>query len=115
MKDFEFVFSQLRGIMLDAAGDQVIDRDDPGNLIVRTRTLDPKTGQPGWFGTVTVKKSYVAYHLIPLYADPTLAAGLSAPLAKRKQGKTCFNFKSVDPQLFGELAELTNAARLTVE
>ncbi|MBM6580235.1 hypothetical protein ILT44_08585 [Microvirga sp. BT689] len=52
-------------------------------------------------------RAYVAYHLIPLYEHPELGAGLSEPLQKRRQGKTCFNFKSPDPELFQELENLT--------
>ena len=52
-------------------------------------------------------RAYVAYHLIPLYEHPELGAGLSDNLQKRRQGKTCFNFKSPDPELFKELKELT--------
>jgi hypothetical protein len=111
MADFEAVYGRLRSIMLDEAGGLVVARDGPGDLEIRTPGVDPKTGQPGWFGAVTIKKSYVAYHLIPLYADPGLADGLSAALTRRRQGKTCFNFKSPDPELLAELAALTGRAR----
>lgn len=110
MSAFEDVHSRLREIMLAGARDQVVSVDTPGDLVVRTAAIDPKTGQPGWFGTVTTKKSYVAYHLMPLYLDPGLADGLSDALAKRRQGKTCFNFKKVDEGLFAELSALTQRA-----
>lgn len=111
MADFGAIYDALRAIMLEAAGDLSIARDAPGDLEVRTRGVDPKTKQPGWFGTVTIKKSYIAYHLMPLYEAPALADGLSDALGRRRQGKTCFNFKSVDPALFAELAALTRRAR----
>jgi hypothetical protein len=114
VSDFPDVHAALRAVMLAEAGDLVVARDRPGDLEVRTHALDPRTKQPGWFGTVTTKKSYVAYHLLPLYADPALADGLSAALAKRRQGKTCFNFKALDAALFEELAALTRRARATV-
>ncbi|MHA6721827.1 hypothetical protein [Sphingomonas sp. RS2018] len=47
---------------------------------------------------------------MPLYADPTLGEGLSERLSKRRQGKTCFNFKTIDEPLFAELAALTRHA-----
>ena len=34
---------------------------------------------------------------------------MSPELKKRMQGKSCFNFKEVDEQLFKELATLTKA------
>jgi len=106
-ENFEAVYSRLRQMMLEAAPTMKINQDKPGALELRTQRLDPKTRQPGWFGTVTIKKSYVAYHLVPLYTHPELADGLSAELAKRKQGKTCFNFTRIDDVLFKELSRLT--------
>lgn len=113
MPDFDATYAELRAIMLAHATGLDIARDLPGDLEVRTPMLDAK-GQPGWFGTVTVKKSYVAYHLIPLYADPALADGLSDALVKRRQGKTCFNFKTPDTARFAELNELTAKARASL-
>lgn len=113
MSAFDKVFAQLRAIMLDAAGREVIARDEPGDLVIHRHATDPKTEKPLWFGAVTTKRSYVAFHLMPLYDDPSLGDGLSEGLAKRRQGKSCFNFKTADPDLFAELASLTRkAARL---
>lgn len=106
---FELVFAQLRATMLAAAPEMVVAKDDPGSLELRTPAVDLKTKQPGWFGTVTTKKSYVAYHLMPLYTRPELADGMSPGLTKRKQGKTCFNFVRHDDALIRELAALTSA------
>ncbi len=114
MADLAPVYVELRAMMLAVADGLVVARDAPGDLEVRTAELDPSTGKPGWFGTVTIRKSYVAYHLIPLYADPDLADALSPGLAKRRQGKTCFNFREVDRTLFTELAALTATARATI-
>lgn len=104
---FEEVYGALRAVMLAAAPDMIVARDLPGDLQLRTPAVDAGTGEPGWFGTVTVRKSYVAYHLMPLYADPGLAGDISDALARRRQGKTCFNFKRSDPVLFAQVAELT--------
>ncbi|MEL7199498.1 MAG: hypothetical protein AAGL10_14400 [Pseudomonadota bacterium] len=108
--DFETIFGTLRGTMLEVVdGALMVTDDKPGSLTVKSQRLDAK-GQPVWFGTVTIKRSYVAYHLMTLYEHPELAAGISDDLAKRKQGKTCFNFKKSDQALFDELAELTKSA-----
>ena len=114
MADFEATYDALRAIMLAAAGDLPVARDAPGDLEIRTHAVDAKTKQLGWFGTVTIKKSYVAYHLIPLYDAPSLTDGTSEALGKRRQGKTCFNFKGIDAALFEELAALSRRARATV-
>lgn len=110
-QDFQPVFEKLQAIMLGVVSSGLMITDEkPGSLTVKSERLDTK-GQPVWFGTVTVKKSYVAYHLMTLYDHPELAEGLSAELQKRRQGKTCFNFKKADNALFAELAELTKVAR----
>lgn len=110
MSDFAPVFAALRNLQLKHADGLVVARDAPGDLVIRTPDLDAK-GQPGWFGTVTTKKSYVAYHLVALYERQDLAADLSPDLTKRRQGKTCFNFKTLEPALFEELDALTGRVR----
>ena len=62
-----------------------------------------------YFGSVRLGKAYVSFHLMPLYFNEPLNARLSPELKKRKQGKTCFNFKNIDELLFEELGELTKS------
>ena len=56
---------------------------------------------------VRIGKAYVSYHLLGLYGNTMLLDGMSKKLKARMQGKTCFNFKSVDEELFKELEEVT--------
>jgi hypothetical protein len=42
-----------------------------------------------------------------VYLDPALLEGMSPALARRMQGKSCFNFTKVDAALFDELEALT--------
>jgi hypothetical protein len=60
-----------------------------------------------WFGGVRVGKRYVSYYLMPVYVEPSLLDEVSPALRRRMQGKSCFNFTSVDEGLFAELTELT--------
>lgn len=110
MSDLGEVFSALRALMLETAPGQLVAKDVPGDLVLHTDRGDPKTGRPVWFGAVATKKSYVAFHLFPLYEQPALAEGISPALDKRRQGKSCFNFKAVEPELFEELRELVRRA-----
>ena len=41
---------------------------------------------------------------MPVYASPDLDEALSPDSPPRKQGKSCFNFTTVDEPLFAELA-----------
>jgi hypothetical protein len=44
---------------------------------------------------------------MPVYMYPNLLKNISPALNKHRQGKSCFNFKQVEPELFKELAALT--------
>jgi hypothetical protein len=64
-----------------------------------------------FFGSVSVGKAYVSFHLMPLYMCPVLLKRISPELHKRMHGKTCFNFTSdPGPELVLELEQLTAAA-----
>jgi hypothetical protein len=108
--EFEHIFAQLRDIMLAAAPGMVTTDDTPTNFTLKTTWIEARTKQPAWFGWIAIKKSYVAYHVMPLYSLPELNDVVPASLAQRRQGKTCFNFKKSDPALFEDIAVLTKAA-----
>lgn len=66
-----------------------------------------KNGKPLFFGSASIRKNYVSFYLMPVYVNPQLLEGASAELKKRMQGKSCFNFKEVNPKLLKELTMLT--------
>lgn len=106
MKDLGLTFSLLSKLLRKHAAGMSIKTDEPGNLYVELPPANAKE-KPRFFGAVQTKKSYVSYHLMPVYEDPTLLTGLTAALRKRMQGKSCFNFSVEDQLLFGELDALT--------
>lgn len=61
-----------------------------------------------WFGAVEIKKNYVSYHLMPVYMYKDLAESIPDKLKKRMQGKSCFNFKNYDENLFDEMETFTD-------
>jgi hypothetical protein len=103
------VFSELRKIMARHAGALEVKYDDDHQLYLDTRHLQ-KNKKPLFFGAVQMNKSYVSYHLMPVYMKPELLASISPQLKARMQGKSCFNFKASEPALFKELAVLTKSA-----
>ena len=104
---FEPVFATLRTMMLAEAKGMTITQDSPGHLVLKTPWNEPGKQDAAWFSMVQIKKAYVSCHLMPLYALPALLAEASPALLKRMQGKSCFNFKKVEPDMFAELAVLT--------
>jgi hypothetical protein len=107
MPAFDETYAALRRLMLKAAPRMRVVRDDGRELILHSQWTYPmKPREPIWFGAVRSAKSYVSYHLMPLYADAKLASGVGPALLSRMQGKSCFNFTHVDRENFGALATL---------
>ena len=108
MADLNSVFQELRKIMAPYAAKLQATRDDDQELYLDTQYLQ-KNKKPLFFGAVQVKKRYVSFHLMPVYLKPELLAAISPALKARMQGKSCFNFTTLEPALVQELAALTQA------
>ena len=108
MPDLAPVFEELRKVMAPYAAKLVATRDDAQELYVDTKHIQ-KNKKPLFFGAVQVKKSYVSFHLMPVYMKPELLAAVSPGLGARMQGKSCFNFTTVEPALVKELSILCKA------
>jgi hypothetical protein len=104
--DFLATFAELKPFIKAYEPRLRVLSDEPGKYYV-SAGFSPKFNRDLWFGGVEVKKNYVSYHLIPVYMYPDLLAGISDALKARKTGKSCFNFKKIDPAIFSELADLT--------
>jgi hypothetical protein len=107
--EFEAVFAALKTVLKKHERTLKVLKDEPREYTLVTKS-NSNRGQPMWFGSVRAGKAYVSYHLMALYFNPAMNAMVSAGLKKRMQGKTCFNFTSVDKELFVELKTLTQAA-----
>lgn len=108
MQNFATVYTALYQILAPYAAQLEIKKDDAAELYVDTKHLQ-KNKKPLFFAAVQIKQSYVSFHLMPVYVTPALLASISPELKARMQGKSCFNFTTVDATLFHELAALTAA------
>ena len=108
MAGFDDVFTELKSVMAPYTSQLDTKKDDALELYVDTRHIQ-KNKKPLFFGAVQVKKSYVSFHLMPVYVDPGLLEAVSAELKARMQGKSCFNFSSIDKPLLKELKALAEA------
>jgi len=104
--DFEAVFVHLKAILVPFASRFTVTADTDELYSLDTKHLF-KNGKPIFFGAVRRGKAYVSFHLMPVYAQPDLQDGITPGLKKHMQGKSCFNFRAIDEQLFKELAKLT--------
>jgi hypothetical protein len=109
--DFPLVFEQLKSILKPYAKNLTLTADTSAAYSL-DGPYSEKYKKALFFGAAQIKKNYVSFYLMPVYMFPDLLKGISPELKKRMQGKSCFNFKTVEPELFKELKELT---RLSVE
>ena len=109
MPDLNPVFVALRQVMAPYAAMLAPARDDDQELYVDTRHIQ-KNKKPLFFGAVQLRKSFVSFHLMPVYVKPELLATISPELRSRMQGKSCFNFSALEPTLIKELTALTKAS-----
>lgn len=108
MPDLTSVFAELRKIMAPYAKNLAAVRDDDQELYLDTTHIQ-KNKKPLFFGAVQTKKSYVSFHLMPVYVKPELLDTVSPELKAKMQGKSCFNFSTNEPALFKELSTLVKA------
>ncbi len=102
MPDFAAVEARLWAIL-----EPYRDRLD-SNAIYGLKSLKrPGGGAHDFFAGVRSGRRYVSYHLMPVYGRPELLDGISPQLRRRMQGKSCFNFTTIDESLMGELEDLT--------
>jgi hypothetical protein len=111
-ESFQEIFDALKPVFEEYAGRLAIQADKPGQYYLETKAAAPSGPYKGrrlQFGGVKIGKAYVSFHLMPIYMNPKLQATISPDLKKRMQGKSCFNFTSVDPGHIAELKKLTKA------
>jgi hypothetical protein len=106
--NFNEVFARLKSIFQPYAKKMDAAYDTETYYLLNTRYI-MKNKQPLCFGGVRRGKNYVSFYLMSVYTCPELLKSMSPELKKRMQGKSCFNFKEVDEELFKELATLTKA------
>jgi hypothetical protein len=117
--EFESAFDGLRAILKRHADGLKVTDDTPGRYCLEGN-VGPATIR-AWGGQlkrplipvawVEIRKSYVSYHLMGVYANPKLLDHMSKELQARMQGNACFNFTAkAEASLAEELEQLTARA-----
>jgi hypothetical protein len=104
--DLEPVYRRLRAI-LEPYGSRLYVTDERPMAYGIDAAPETERNPTTWFAGVRLGKRYVSYYLMPVYVDASLAETISPDLKRRMQGKSCFNFSTVDEGLFAELESLT--------
>jgi hypothetical protein len=104
---FQETFDTLRALLKPYEARLTVVMDKPRAYYLASNTSKTASASAIWFGGVEIKKNYVSFHLIPVYANAALREALSPSLRKRMQGKSCFNFTAIDPAHVKELTAVT--------
>ena len=104
---FQETFATLRALLEPHAKRMIVTADAPGHYQLSSPTMTDRIGRPLFCASVQINKSYVSYHLMPVYMDKALRDSMSGALRKRMQGKSCFNFTTIEPDDLRELAAIT--------
>lgn len=103
--DFPAVFEELRKILQPFAPKLTV-KTDTADVYYLDGPYSEKWGKELYFGSVNIQKNYVSFYFMPVYMYPDLLDNVSPELKKHMQGKSCFNFKQVEPALVRELKAL---------
>ena len=110
--DLEPLFARLR-IILERTRGRLSVSEDTATRYCLVGGCHPTHKGPYPIAWVEINKAYVSFHHMGVYAAPELLAKTSPKLKARMQGKSCFNFKTLDEPLFEELEQLTSHAFAT--
>ena len=103
---FPVIFDALKKILSPYASELDCVRNKSNDYYLDTKFI-MKNKKPLFFGAVQIRKNYVSYHLMPIYVFPDLLEQTSHELRNRMQGKSCFNFRHTDADIFAELVVIT--------
>ncbi|MFO0983592.1 MAG: hypothetical protein U1E76_18000 [Planctomycetota bacterium] len=106
----KITFATLRDILKHHEHELVVQADDATSYLLCSRDVVDRAGRPLFCAGVRIGKAYVSYHLMAIYARPDLVQALSPSLRQRLHGKSCFNFKQIEPAHVLELARLTRVS-----
>lgn len=104
--EFPIVFEKLKAI-IKPYGKKLTVKTDKADLYYLDTAYSEKWKKEIFFASAQIKKNYVSFYLMPVYMFPDLLKNISPELKKHMQGKSCFNFKKVEPELLSELDILT--------
>ncbi len=106
--DSNKIFTKLKSFLEPYEPNLSLLHNKSDNYYLNTLITDVNK-KTEFFGAVQIKKSYIAFHLMPIYCYPELLDNTSQELKNKMQGKSCFNFKDIDDKLFAELSSLTKS------
>jgi hypothetical protein len=105
--EFAAIFARLRAI-LQKYSDRLTVTADTSTRYCLAGGSHPTHKKPMDIAWVEIRKAYVSFHHMGVYACPRLRESMAPELKARMQGKSCFNFAKLDEALFKQLEQVTS-------
>jgi hypothetical protein len=97
-------------LRLSAILDPYRDRLEAATIYNMPVLRRPGARAHDWFAGVQPTDAAVKFNFLPMHNHPTLLAGVSPALRKRKTGASVFRFTEMDERLFKEVESLVARA-----
>ncbi len=107
-------FEALKAVLISQSDGMLVAQDGPVGYEVHVNGPIELAGRnmPSlFFAAVKEGKHDTALHFFPIYSHPKRFADLPAPLRKKMTGKSCFHFKTADPELMDDVAAMLARGR----
>jgi 7-keto-8-aminopelargonate synthetase-like enzyme len=101
MADLKAIELRLKAIL-----DPYRDRLESATIYNMPVLRKPGAKAHDWFAGVQPTEAAVKFNFLPMHTHPTLVAGVSPALRKRKTGASVFQLTEMDEPLFKELESL---------
>ena len=85
----EEIFHSLKEILVPYANSMIVAIDKPDNFYLNTHHV-MKNKKPMYFCSIKINKSYVSFHLMPVYVFPELLEIVSSELKKKNARQIMF-------------------------
>jgi hypothetical protein len=105
-QDPNTVFKSLKDLLSPFAPPLVPKMDDASHYdlwSVKDLVIEGRKRKEVYFAGLIIRKGYVGFYFMPVYADTDLKAVFAPELLKLLKGKSCFHIKKLDPTLFDQI------------
>ncbi len=102
------LFAEAKALLTPYAEDFTARRDEPGYYDLWSEkdvVVAGRKRKDVFFAGLAIRKSYVGFYFMPLYADEDLASVFGPELVATLKGKSCFHIKVLTPELKEQIAD----------
>jgi len=102
------LFDELKALLEAHGGALIARRDEPGSYDLwseKDLVIEGRRRAEVFFAGLVVRKTYVGFYFMPVYAAADLRAVFGPELLATLRGKSCFHIKRLTPTLREQIEE----------